>query len=172
MDDALCTQFKSSLKWSNCIRKHVPTLIFYCSQTYNQTIVIYYRADDGTIKMGYTKLSVDTLHDMNALPSAMDKFFTLLPAGLNLYTLPGLTKQTPWTLSAEGRFIQGDRVLVSTTGVVNSSTQQIECVYRVYVDKSTRTLEWSREECTEEAKTGIPDFRNVLWTTLKTVIGK
>ena len=171
MTEDLSNQFKSSLKWANCIRKLYPTLIFYFTQTYDQTTVIYYRNEDGLIQIVYTKLTVDTLKACSALPSSLSTHFTLSPIGASSFVLPGIVNSGTWDLTTEGKLTQGDRVLVSTTGVVDKETQQLECVYLVYVNKKTRKLEWSRMECTEDVKTLISDITNGLWTTLKSVIG-
>jgi hypothetical protein len=171
MTEALTNQFKSSLKWANCIRKIYPTLIFYFTQTYDQTTVIYYRDDCGSIQTVYTKLTIDSLTTCTPLPSVLSRHFTLSPIGTNRFILPGLVSSGVWELTPEGKFVQGDYVLVSTTGVVDKSTQRLECVYLVYVNTKTRKLEWSRMECAEEVKTLMSDLTNGIWTTLKSVIG-
>jgi hypothetical protein len=170
MTDTLISQFKTSLKWSKCIRQTYPTMLFYFTQTYDQTIVIYCLEDDGTIKTVYTKLTVDAVTSCSDLPSALQIHFKLEPQGSTMLILPGMTDRTPWEMS-NGKLVQGDRVLVSTTGVVNEVTQELECVYLIYVNKKTRQLEWDRMECTDEVKTLISDLKNGLWTTLKSVIG-
>lgn len=171
MNDDICTQFKSTLKWSNCIRTHFPTLIFYFAQTYDQTIVIYYRGEDGGIKMAYTKLSVDDLNSTRDIPTTFATYFTLIPKGNDQFSLPCLTNQALWRLSVDGKLVQDDRVLVSTMGVVAEKTQELECVYCIFVNKTKRKIEWSKECCTEEARTYISDMKGGAWSAFKHVIG-
>ena len=170
MTEDLSDQFKSSLKWANCIRKIYPTLIFYFTQTYDQTTVIYYRDDTGLIQTVYTKLTMDALKSCAALPSSLSTHFTLVPAGTNKYVLPGLVEGDVWDLTPEGKFVQGQYVLVSTTGVVDAITHQMDGVYLIYVNKQTRKLEWARRECTNEVKTLMCDLTNGIWSTLKSVM--
>jgi len=171
--DDLQAQFKSSIKWANCIRQHFPTMIFYFSQTYDQTIVIYYCAPDGTISMVHTKLSVDAIKDASDLPSMLVPYFALKCTGgdKETYKIPGIQTSTPWTLTGDGKLTHDHRVLVSTTGVVDIDSRQLTCIYAVYINKTARKLEWSRHECTEDVKTCISNLNTGLWTTFKSVLG-
>jgi hypothetical protein len=170
MTDDLITQFKTALKWSKCIRQTYPTMLFYFTQTYDQTIVIYYVEEDGTIKTVYTKLTVEAVKSCSDIPSTLQPHFKLEFQGPNTLVLPGLKDKTHWEMS-NGKLVRGDHVLVSTTGVVNAATHELECVYCIYVNKKTRQLQWDRMECTDDVKTLIVDLKNSLWTTLKSVIG-
>jgi hypothetical protein len=173
MTDVLHTQFKASLKWTNCIRKRFPTLVFYFTQTYDQTVVIYYRDATGTIQSVYTDLTVEAIGKCcsSPLPPEVHPHFQLLSVGTTTFKLPGIQSQTPWTLTTDGKLVHGDHMLVASTGVFNKETQELECIYLIYVDKVKRQLEWTRMECTAEMKTIVSEFKNILWTKLKSVIG-
>ena len=170
MTEDLIYKFKTSLKWSKCIRRTYPNMLFYFTQTYDQTIVIYSLEEDGTIKTVYTKLTVDAIPSCNDIPSTLQTHFNLEPQGPTMFILPGMKNKAPWEM-LNGKLVQGDRVLVSTTGVVHEVTQELECVYSIFVNKKTRQLEWERMECTDEVKNLISDLKNGLWSTLKSVIG-
>jgi hypothetical protein len=169
---SLAIQFSDSLKWANCIRRVYPTMLFYFTQTYNQTIVIFFTDDtDDTIRAVYTKLDVDSLASACALPTNIyETYFRMLPVGdsKTRFLLPGV-ENSEWTRTGK-KMLQGTRVLVNITGIVTTATKTIDSVYLVFIDKVTKALEWECVECSPHIKECIADMTGSTWNTLKTVL--
>jgi hypothetical protein len=169
--------FSQSLKWANYIRKDYPTMLFYFAQTYNQTIVIFYTDDKDDVQVVYTKLCVDSISSACELPDHIyDTYFRLIPVprdddgvGSEQFLLPGVLCAA-WT-RARKKLVQGTRVLVNITGIVDVTTKAIDSVYLVFIDKTTKSLAWEQVECAPHIKGCISDMTGASWSSLKTVLG-
>ena len=170
--------FSESLKWANYIRRDYPTMLFYFAQTYNQTIVIFFTDNQGDVQVVYTKLCVDSISSAYELPSHIyDAYFRLKPVARDntdgtasdQFLLPGVIC-APWRRTRK-HLVQGTRVLVNITGIVDVKTRDIDCVYLVFVDKTTKALAWEKVECAPHIKECISDMTTASWSSLKTVLG-
>jgi hypothetical protein len=172
--DQLSLQYRDALKWSKCLRSVYPTLMFYFMHTYNDTIAIYYwGVDDNTIKTVYTHMTVEAISASGTpLPENLEPHLQLIPVGDNCYTIPGILDTTPWKLTADHRLVQGDSVLIATTGAVVKTTSLLKCMYIISIHRPSKQLEWSQKECTPAAKNFISELKNVSFTSaLKMIIG-
>ena len=165
--------YKSTLKWLNCIRSYFPTAIFYFSQNYDNTIVVYYvDTKTHTIQNISCTLSVDGIKDTKQLPKDVDeKYFKLCPGrSEGSYTIPGGFGE--WRLSKNRTFTCDNKLLVNMTAILDTSTKKIEYFYRVYVNSATRTLEYEKLDCPEFLRNSISELApSMFWSSIKNTIG-
>ena len=83
------TQCKTALKTANMLRKQYPAMFFYFQQTVDETVVVYDRDTQGTMRLWAVTLRSDgTMSTGQLVPSKFATHLALVPVGPEQYVLP------------------------------------------------------------------------------------
>ena len=167
------TQCKTALKTTNMLRKQYPAMFFYFQQTVDETVVVYDRDTQGTMRLWAVTLRSDgTMSTGQLVPSMFATHLALVPVGPEQYVLPFLTDRTPYTLTSTNMLHRGANIVVSAVAHIDAKTNQLHALYLNLVNPTTRTTERQCVECTAAAHTTLAELQHgVLWSSFKGVLG-
>jgi hypothetical protein len=165
--DYIVSTSKQSLKWSKYIRSFYPTMLFYFSQTHDDTIVIYYMMN-GLINTVYTKLGIGHIEHAKPLPSYLQSELFHMNPIQGKCSIPGFMDL--WNISPNHRLEQGNHVLVNIAGIIDTS-MNIKSFMFVYVDKESKSLQTQMRQCPLDLIKSLHTMRNINWNSFKNVVG-
>ena len=168
-------QLATNLKWLKYIKELHPTALFYFSQSYNGTVVLFlYDAHNHRVRCKYAKLEVEQLRTLNDLPGQTEeKYFEFRPLGTDSFMLPG--NFGAWSVSCNkaGKFSlkQGTRVLVNASATLDPATREITALHQVFVDTESRSLQQEPVECPPALRGVIAEMSStMMWDSLASVL--
>lgn len=159
------SDLRTSVKWFNTIRKTFPSLLFYVSQTYDDSILLVSLDAVGNIEIRGTSRNIDKIGSATPVTHealSAHPLIERIDTGA-FHTCDG----TRWSLTDKGHLCSGGRVLVNVTADVDS-LGGLRRLYYVYINTETRKIEWEERACPDVMQSLLSVIR---WDRLKSALG-
>jgi hypothetical protein len=156
-----------SIRWVKFIRRTYPTLLFYFTDSISQRTILYYTSN-GTVCMRWATLSVDGIDKTTDVPQCIARICTVEVEDVNnvkTYRVPGdVTKWHQPKSVCES--LDGTHILLRIHAEIDTTSNTIDHLKKVYIDRSTRNIHVIDIVCPDHIKHMCKEVSSLPYTTL------